>query len=174
MLKQQVEDINMIQFILAKQQDLEKIVGTYNASIPGRLATADLIEVSTESKQKWFDDHNEDKRPLWIITYNKQYAGWMSFSSFYGRPAYDATVEVSIYIEPIMQGKGIGKEALNYAEPEAKKRNIKTLLGFIFGHNEPSLILFYKQGYAKWAQLPEIANMESVLRDLIILGKKLV
>lgn len=173
MLKQQVEDIKMIQFILATQKDLEKIVGTYNASIPGRLATADLTPVSIESKQKWFDEHNEAKRPLWIITYNNEYAGWMSFSSFYGRPAYDATIEVSIYIEPSMQGKGIGKEALKFAEPEAKKRKINTLLGFIFGHNESSLNLFYKQAYAKWAHLPEIANMEGVLRDLIILGKKL-
>jgi len=45
-------------------------------------------------------------------------------------------------------------------------------LGFIFGHNEPSLRLFYSQGFEKWAQLPEVADMEGVWRDLIIVGKK--
>ncbi len=162
----------MIEFQFAKQSDLAKIVGTYNASIPGRLATADLEDVSVESKQKWFDDHNEAERPLWIILFNKQYAGWMSFSSFYGRPAYQATVEVSIYLEPLFHKKGIGKTALQFAELEAKKRSITTLLGFIFGHNEASLHLFQQAGYEKWAHLPQIANMEGILRDLIILGKK--
>ena len=169
-----MEDINMIQFEFATQQHLTKIVGTYNASIPARLATADLVEVSVESKQKWFDDHNEEKRPLWIINYNHEYAGWMSFTSFYGCPVYDGTVEVSIYIEPTMQGKGLGKAALLYAEPEAKNRNIKTLLGFIFDHNEPSLKLFYNMGFEKWAHLPKIANMLDAERGLIILGKRVV
>jgi L-amino acid N-acyltransferase YncA len=162
----------MIKFQFATQNDLTKIVGTYNASIPGRLATADLEKVTVESKQKWFDDHNLVDRPLLIILFDEQYAGWMSFSSFYGRPAYQATVEVSIYLEPLFHKKGIGKTALQFAEIEAKKRRISTLLGFIFGHNEASIHLFQKAGYHKWAHLPEIANMEGVLRDLIILGKK--
>ena len=162
----------MIKFQFATQNDLTKIVGTYNASIPGRLATADLEKVTVESKQKWFDDHNVVDRPLWIILFDEQYAGWMSFSSFYGRPAYQATVEVSIYLEPLFHKKGIGKTALQFAEIEAKKRRISTLLGFIFGHNEASIHLFQKAGYQQWAHLPEIANMEGVLRDLIILGKK--
>ena len=162
----------MIKFQFATQNDLTKIVGTYNSSIPGRLATADLEKVTVESKQKWFDDHNVVDRPLWIILFDEQYAGWMSFSSFYGRPAYQATVEVSIYLEPLFHKKGIGKTALQFAEIEAKKRRISTLLGFIFGHNEASIHLFQKAGYHKWAHLPEIANMEGVLRDLIILGKK--
>ncbi len=57
----------MIEFQFARQSDLKKIIGTYNASIPDRLATADLEAVSVESKQKWFDDHNDADRPLWII-----------------------------------------------------------------------------------------------------------
>ncbi len=163
----------MIEFQFARQSDLIKIVGTYNASIPDRLATADLENVSVESKQKWFDDHNEAERPLWIILFNEQYAGWMSFSSFYGRPAYKATVEVSIYLEPLFHKKGIGKTALHYVDLEAKKRKITSLLGFVFRHNEASLKLFKYAGYEKWAHLPEIANMEGTLRDLIILGKKI-
>lgn len=163
----------MIKFQFAKQNDLPAIVSTYNASIPDRLATADLEPVSVESKLKWFNDHNETERPLWIIFFNEQYTGWMSFSSFYGRPAYSATVEVSIYLEPLFHKKGIGKTALQFAEVEAKKRNITTLLGFIFGHNDASLNLFKLAGYDKWAHLPEIANMEGTLRDLIILGKKI-
>jgi L-amino acid N-acyltransferase YncA len=159
-------------FEYAKREDLEKIVNTYNASIPSRLATADLEAVSVESKIPWFSSHNETDRPLWLLNYKGEYAGWMSFNSFYGRPAYHGTVELSIYLEENFQGKGLGKNCLEKAITDAPKLKIHTLLGFIFGHNEVSLKLFYKYGFTKWAHFPEVANMDGKMRDLIILGRK--
>ena len=162
----------IIIFEHAKQQDLESIVSTYNSTIASRLVTADLEPVSMESKQDWFNAHTSNKRPLWIVLVNNKYAGWMSFNSFYGRPAYDGTVEVSIYLEESARGNGLGKACLQKAFDVCAELNIKTLLGFIFDHNEPSLQLFYKMGFEKWAHLPKIANMIDAERGLIILGKR--
>ena len=162
-----------IEFIIAQQQDLEKIVATYNSTVASRLVTADLEPVSVESKQAWFDAHDAAKRPLWLVIANNTYAGWMSFNSFYGRPAYDGTVEVSIYLEESARGKGLGKSCLEKAFAVGPELNIKTLLGFIFDHNEPSLKLFYNMGFEKWAHLPKIADMGDAERGLIILGKRI-
>ena len=162
-----------IEFRIAEQQDLEKIVATYNSTVASRLVTADLEPVSVESKQAWFDAHDALKRPLWLVTIDTTYAGWMSFNSFYGRPAYDGTVEVSIYIEEWARGRGSGKMCLDKAFAVAPELHIKTLLGFIFDHNEPSLNLFYRMGFEKWAHLPNIADMGDAERGLIILGKRL-
>lgn len=161
-----------VTFIHAQQSDLHKIVSTYNSTIESRLVTADLEPVTTESKQAWFNAHAFNKRPLWIVLIDGKYAGWMSFNSFYGRPAYDGTVEVSIYLEKNARGKGLGKACLQKAFETCIDLNIKTLLGFIFDHNEPSLQLFYKMGFEKWAHLPKIANMGDAERGLIILGKR--
>jgi L-amino acid N-acyltransferase YncA len=164
--------LNDVIFRDAGLNDLPAIVGTYNATVPGRLVTADLEPVSLDSKKEWFYKHNPATRPLYIIEVDKQYAGWLSYTSFYGRPAYDKTTELSIYLESSMQGKGLGAYCLQFAMDKAPSLNIHTLLGFIFGHNEPSLKLFYKKGFEKWAHLPEIADMEGTLRDLVIVGKK--
>lgn len=161
-----------IEFKYAEPKDLAAIVKTYNSTVASRLVTADLEEVSVESKQAWFDQHSPEKRPLWLVLYNNEYAGWMSFNSFYGRPAYDGTVEVSVYLESDFRGKGLGKACLQKAIDRAPLLNIHSLLGFIFGHNEPSLNLFYTFGFEKWAHFPEIANMDGTMRDLLILGKK--
>ncbi len=161
-----------VTFIHAQQNDLQKIVSTYNSTIASRLVTADLEPVSIESKQVWFDAHTPDKRPLWLVLNNDEYAGWMSFNSFYGRPAYDGTVEVSIYLEESARGKGLGKLCLQKASDACGELNIKTLLGFIFDHNESSLKLFYNMGFEKWAHLPKIANMIDAERGLIIVGKR--
>ncbi|MCC6372867.1 MAG: N-acetyltransferase [Bacteroidia bacterium] len=161
-----------IEFKYAQQNDLEKIVATYNSTVASRMVTADLEEVRVESKQAWFDAHSAEKRPLWLVMCDDNYAGWMSFNSFYGRPAYDGTVEVSIYLEESARGKGLGKACLKKAIESAPQLNIHTLLGFIFGHNSTSLELFYKFGFKQWALLPAIANMDGQMRDLVIVGLK--
>jgi L-amino acid N-acyltransferase YncA len=162
-----------VEFVYAETNDLKKIVETYNSTIASRIVTADLEPVSVESKQQWFNSHNTTNRPLWIVKCDGNYAGWMSFNSFYGRPAYDITAEVSIYFEESSRGKGLGNVCLQKAIDESKPRGIKNLLGFIFGHNEPSLKLFYKFKFEKWAHFPKVANMDGVERDLIILGLRI-
>jgi len=158
----------------AAQTDLSKIVEIYNSTIPLRTVTADTEKVSVESRQKWFDEHSADKRPLWVIenAYD-EIIGWVSFQSFYGRPAYDATVEVSIYLDPAQRGQGLGKEILQYCIEEAPSFGVKTLLGFIFAHNEPSLKLFRHFGFEDWATLPNIAILDGQERGLKIVGKRI-
>lgn len=158
----------------ATQNDLTKIVEIYNSTIASRMVTADTEPVSVSSKQKWFDEHSTDKRPLWVIEdATNKIIGWVSFQSFYGRPAYDSTVEISIYLDTEQRGKGLGKEILQYCIDQAPSFGIKTLLGFIFSHNEPSLKLFRHFGFEDWATLPNIAVLDGVERGLKILGKRI-
>ena len=56
----------------------------------------------------------------------------MSFQSFYGRPAYQATAEISIYIDQVFRGKKIGQTAIQRAMDIGPSLGINTLLGFIF------------------------------------------
>jgi phosphinothricin acetyltransferase len=153
--------------------DLPKIVEIYNSTVASRVVTADLEPVSVMSKQKWFEEHSPNKRPLWMVENSaKQTIGWVSFQSFYGRPAYDATVEISIYLDADQRGKGFGKKILHDCIEKAPKYKIKTLLGFIFAHNEPSLKLFKHFGFEDWANLPNIATLDGEERSLLILGKR--
>lgn len=152
--------------------DLPRIVEIYNTTIASRMVTADLDPVSIESREKWFAEHNPNKRPLWVIESKNEIIGWISYQSFYGRPAYDSTVEISIYLAPNARGKGLGKIALEFAISKAPSYGIKTLLGFIFSHNEPSLKLFKHFGFEEWANLPNIATLDENERGLMILGKR--
>lgn len=164
--------MSSVTFKHATLHDLPAIVETYNSTIPSRLVTADLEPVSVSQRLQWFNAHSKEKRPLWLVLYNEEYAGWMSFNSFYGRPAYDGTVEVSIYLEEKFRNKGLGKICLQKAIDSCHDLKVNNLLGFIFGHNEPSLKLFYTFGFEKWAHFPKVANMDGIERDLIILGKR--
>ena len=157
----------------ATEEDLPAIVAIYNAAIPGRMATADTQPVSLESRLPWFREHDPGRRPLWVAVDDRSLAGWLSFQSFYGRPAYRATAEVSVYVSASHQRRGIGRTLLEQAIAECRRLDLKTLLGFIFSHNEPSLRLFHSFGFERWASLPRVAELDGVERDLLILGLRM-
>jgi phosphinothricin acetyltransferase len=98
--------------------------------------------------------------------------GWLSLQMFYGRPAYQATTEVSVYVAPDCQGQGIGRQLAEYAIAQCPTLGITTLLCFIFGHNQPSLKLFQRLGFQQWGCLPQVAELDGIQRDLVMLGYK--
>jgi len=155
---------------IATENDLERIVEIYNSTVPTRLATADTEEVSVASKRDWFQAHTPD-RPILVHEEDGAVAAWVSFQPFYGRPAYDGTAEISIYIAPGRRGQGLGTRLLREAMELAPDLGIRTLVSYIFSHNEPSLRLFDAFGFKEWGLLPDVAVMDGKTYSLSILGK---
>lgn len=156
----------------ASLTDLESIVAIYNETIAGRMVTADLEPVTVKSRLAWFEEHSPDFRPLWVMKSGDRIIAWLSFQSFYGRPAYLATAEISVYISSVYRSRGIGSLLMQRAIDYCPQISVTTLLGFVFAHNEPSLLLLRKFGFEEWAFLPRVANLDGVERDLVILGRR--
>lgn len=156
----------------ARIEDLPAIVAIYNSTVASRMVTADTEPVSVASRRAWFSEHTPDKRPLWVVESDAGILGWLSYSNFYGRPAYAGTAELSIYLHQDARGKGLGRTLLAQAIAFAPEIGVHTLLGFIFGHNLPSLKLFDGFGFERWALLPRVATLDGIERDLLIMGKR--
>lgn len=156
---------------LARQDDLAGIVAIYNATIPSRMVTADLEPVSVASRQAWFDSHKPGFRPLWVAEAGGRLAGWLSFSTFYGRAAYDKTAELSVYVDEAYRGRGLGAYLLGQAIAHAPSIRVDRLIGFVYGHNSPSLELFARFGFERWGLLPGVTRLDGVERDVVILGR---
>ncbi len=154
----------------AVESDLPAIVQIYNAAIPGRMSTADLQPVSVESRLSWYRAHSPNSLPIWVMESEQNIVGWLSFQLFYGRAAYQHTAEVSIYVAPDRQCCKIGQKLLQSAIMRSPQLQLKTLMGIIFAHNQPSLRLFEKFGFQQWGYLPKVAELDGVERDVIILG----
>ncbi|MBN2093663.1 N-acetyltransferase [candidate division KSB1 bacterium] len=158
---------------IARISDLPRIVEIYNSTIPNRQSTADMEPVTIESREKWFLQHSPDHRPIFVFELNEKVIAWVSFVSFYGRPAYSHTAEISIYIDPQYRHQGIGRKLLTKSIEIAQTLQIKTLVGYIFSHNEPSIRLFRAFGFEEWGHLPNIAEMDGKEYSLSIYGKRI-
>jgi L-amino acid N-acyltransferase YncA len=155
----------------ATLDDLPAIVEIYNSTVASRLVTADTEEVTVESRIQWFSEHDPERRPLWVFYLDNRLVGWASLQSFYGRPAYDGTAEISIYLDQRERGKGLGKTVLSHCLQRVGDFGIENVLGFIFAHNVPSLNLFQSFGFEEWGHLPDVAVLDGSNYSLKILGK---
>lgn len=157
----------------ARESDLPAIVQIYNASIPSRRATADTEPVSVESRKAWFAAHVPEHHPLLVHEIDDQIVGWVGLQSFHGRPAYKCTAEISLYVSPEHQGRGLGRLLLENGIQAATEVGLDNLVAYVFSHNAPSLALLKKQGFAVWGNLPDVAEMDGRKYSVSILGRRI-
>ncbi|MDQ7968639.1 MAG: N-acetyltransferase family protein [Oxalicibacterium faecigallinarum] len=156
----------------ATVDDLPAIVAIYNSTIASREVTADLEPVTIASRMAWFASHAAADRPIWVAERDGVILGWLSFSDFHPRAAYRHTAELSIYVHESARRQGLASYLLTQAIAVAPSLNVHTLIGLIFGHNQRSLGLFARFGFVPWGHLPEVALLDGVERDLIMVGKR--
>ena len=158
----------------ATLEDLASIVEIYNSTIPGRIVSADTEPVSVEQRLPWFHEHDPARRPILVAEAHGEVVGWLSLSDFYdGRPAYNGTAEVGIYVKEGHRGMGIGGRMLQEAMKRAPALGIKTLTAGVFAGNGLSLRLFEQFGFERWAYFPRVAELDGNEIDLVILGHRL-
>jgi phosphinothricin acetyltransferase len=160
-----------MKFRQATHSDLPRIVEIYNQIIPSRLATADLEPVTVADREGWLASFTAT-HPLWVMEQDDQIVGWVGLEPFYGRPAYEHTAEISIYIDQAVRHQGVGNQALQFVIAQLPRLEITAIVAYIFGHNQPSLKLFRHFDFAEWGSLPRVAELDGVQRDLKILGRR--
>ena len=107
------------EFSLASEKDLPRVVDIYNQIIPSRLATADLEPVTVAEREPWYHSFTKT-HPLWVIRNSQQkIVGWVGLEPFYGRPAYEHTCEIAIYIDKSVRHHGLGTQAINFVIGQA-------------------------------------------------------
>jgi L-amino acid N-acyltransferase YncA len=153
----------------ATSNDLAAIVAIYNQSIPAGRATADTQPVTVESRRAWFGRFDPQKRPIWVAEEEDRTIGCVYLSSFYeGRPAYDQTAEISLYLDSDYQRRGLGSLLMQRMIDACPRLGVTTLIGMHFDHNKATHRLNQKFGFELAGHLTEIAQVQGHKRGLMI------
>jgi len=153
----------------ATDADLPAVVAIYNQSIPGGWSTADTAPVAVADRVDWFGKFDPKRRPLWVAELGGEVVAWVGLTSFYaGRPAYDATAEISLYVGTAYHGRGIGRHLKERMIAACPGLGVTTLLSLHFDHNAATQKLNDALGFVAMGHLTEIAVVQGVKRGLLI------
>jgi len=153
----------------ATEADLPAIVDIYNQSIPAGWSTADTKPIMVADRVEWFRKFDPVKRPIWVAEVDGHVVAVAYLSSFYaGRPAYDATAEVSVYIAITHQRRGIGRRLKQWVIEQCPRLGVTTLLSMHFDHNEATRRINESLGFQQMGHLTEIAVVQGHRRGLVI------
>ncbi len=95
----------------------------------------------------------------WLVyESNDALLGYAYITTFRERPAYQTTVEATIYLEPSAIGRGIGRTLYQALLAQAAATGYREALGVIALPNEASVRLHEKLGFVKVAQLDKIGQ----------------
>ena len=154
---------------LATEADLPAIVDIYNQSIPGGWSTADTTPISVADRIEWFRKFDSTKRPIWVAEMDEKVVATVYLSSFYaGRPAYDATAEISLYIASAYQRRGLGRRLKQWVIEQCPRLGVTTLLSMYFDHNDATRRINESLGFEPMGHLKEIAVVQGQRRGLVI------
>jgi phosphinothricin acetyltransferase len=153
----------------ATENDLPAIVDIYNQSIPGGWSTADTRPISVADRVDWFRKFDPARRPIWVAEIDGAIVATAYLSSFYaGRPAYDATAEISVYVSTAAQRQGIGRLLKEFVIGECPRLGVTTLLSMHFDHNAATQRINDSLGFERLGHLTEIALVQGQKRGLVI------
>lgn len=103
----QVEDMA---FRVAEHRDLEAINRIYNGYVLGSHYTFDLEPTSMEWREEWFSHYGREGRwRVMVAVADDGVVGYATSSRFRPKPAYETSVETSIYLDAHVVGRGVGR-----------------------------------------------------------------
>ena len=153
----------------ARPEDLPRLVEIYNASIPSGLATADLAPITVDDRRDWFARFDPKRRPCLVAEEDGEILGMVYLSDFYqNRPAYHGTAEISTYLAPESQGRGLGFWLKKEMIARCPGLGVTHLISIFFDHNEASRRLNQKLGFQECGLLPGIAAMPGGRRNVAL------
>lgn len=148
-------------------QNFDQVVNIYWQGIQTGHAT---FETSIPTFETWDKSHLDFAR---ITAFeNNIMLGWAALSKVSDRCVYKGVAEISIYISPNFQGKGIGKTLLLKLIEESEKNGIWTLQCGIMKENKASINLHLKCGFRIVGYREKVGKLDGVWRDNIIMERR--
>ncbi len=107
-----------------------------------------------------------------VCELNNSVIAWAALSAFSKREVYRGVAEVSIYVAPKFQGKGVATALLKQVVAESEDAGIWSLQSSIFPQNTASIALHKKMGFRTIGYRERIAQLHGSWYDNIIMERR--
>jgi L-amino acid N-acyltransferase YncA len=135
--------------------DAKQLLDIYNYYVVNTVVTFDLEPLSLDVFKEKITTITSDY-PFIVYEENNEILGYAYGSKFRAKPAYNDTVESTIYLKHGEQGKQIGSKLYGELLTLLKLKLVHVVLGVLTLPNEASVKLHEKFGFKQVAHLNEV------------------
>lgn len=150
----------------AVKEDIFELAAIYNWAVANTAATFDIEPKTIDERLEWFD-HYGGKHPLIVAETDGKAAGYSSLSKFREKEAYRQTAELSVYVCPEYQGKGIGKALIREIIDRARRLEYHAIMAGITADNTISIALHEKLGFEHCGTFREVGYKFDRWQDVL-------
>ena len=147
--------------------DWPHVASIYAAGIATRNAT---FETEVPSYEDWDASHLPEHR--FVAVEDDRVVGWAALTGYSDRCCYRGVADLSVYVDPSAQGRGVGRALLEHLVADAEAAGIWTLQAGVFPENAASLALHRRCGFRVVGTRERIGKLDGVWRDVVLLERR--
>jgi len=153
---------------LARIEDAPAIREIYNLEVLESTVTFDLMPRSLEEQETWLAERN-GAHCVVVVLDRDVLVGFASLSPYRMRPAYNTTVESSIYIHRDHQRRGVGRLLLAELLSAAAAHGFHSVMARIVGGHKASIALHEAAGFRVVGVEREVGRKFGRWQDVVLM-----
>ena len=156
----------------ARLDDAEALRQIYNQEVSGSTVTFDLVPRTLEDQVNWLQARSGAHAVL-VAELDGEVVGFASLSPYRDRPAYNSTVEDSVYVRSDQRGRRVGRTLLEQLVATAAQHGFHTVMARIVGDHEASIGLHAALGFTTVGTEREVGRKFGRWLDVVIMQRLL-
>ncbi len=153
----------------AQEMDVPGILEILNHEIIHSTALYEYEKRTITQQEEWFNEKQKSNNPVLVVKTGEKVLGFGTFGSFRPRPAYQYTIEHSVYVHHAYQGQGIGNLLLEELIKQGKSQGYHSMMAVIDSSNDLSIMFHEKFGFQKVGELKEVGYKFDSWLDLTMM-----
>jgi phosphinothricin acetyltransferase len=140
----------------AGEQDLGQLNDIYNRYVVETHFTFDIEPMTIEARHEWFGHYDTTGRYRVLVgVSDATVIGYASSGRWRPKPAYETSVETSIYLAPDAVGRGIGTKLYEELFKQLQREDVHRAYAGIALPNQASIALHERLGFKRVAHFTE-------------------
>jgi len=135
--------------------------------------TFDLVPRTLAEQVEWLEARSGAHAVIVAVDDDDQVVGFASLSPFRDRPAYNSTVEDSVYVRHDQRGTGVGGRLLSELVTLAAQHGFHTVVARIVGGHDASIELHRRVGFVEVGVEREVGRKFGKWLDVMVMQRLL-
>jgi phosphinothricin acetyltransferase len=136
------------------------------------LATGDATFEEEPPSWGYFDGHRLPTLRFVAVDAAGVVVGWVAAAAVSDRSVYAGVIEHSVYVDPALRGRGVGRLLLGHLIAASEAAGIWTIQSSIFPENTASLTLHARCGFREVGVRERVGRHRGRWRDVVMVERR--